>query len=219
MIYAIIAAGGQGMRFGGKLPKQFTSVEGEPIIRKTVGKFEETHEIDKIIVACPKEYIDMTREILKDAKKTVVTSGGSTRNDTIMKAIDFIEETYGIDEETIVVTHDGVRPFVTSELINESIVAAKENGASVVAVEAVDTMIISLDGKTVSEVPDRSKIYHVQTPQTFHALKLRRLYNSLTEEEKESLTDCSKIFLYKDEKVAIVKGDRRNIKITYQSDI
>ncbi len=219
MIYAIIAAGGQGMRFGGKLPKQFTSVEGEPIIRKTVGKFEETHEIDKIIVACPKEYIDMTREILKDAKKTVVTSGGSTRNDTIMKAIDFIEETYGIDEETIVVTHDGVRPFVTSELINESIVAAKENGASVAAVEAVDTMIISLDGKTVSEVPDRSKIYHVQTPQTFHALKLRRLYNSLTEEEKESLTDCSKIFLYKDEKVAIVKGDRRNIKITYQSDI
>lgn len=219
MVYAIIAAGGQGMRFGGKLPKQFTSVEGEPIIRKTVGKFEETREIDKIIVACPKEYINMTREILKDAKKTVVTSGGSTRNDTIMKAIDFIEETYGIDEETIVVTHDGVRPFVTSELINESITAAKENGASVAAVEAVDTMIISLDGKTVSEVPDRSKIYHVQTPQTFHALKLRRLYNSLTEEEKESLTDCSKIFLYKDEKVAIVKGDRRNIKITYQSDI
>lgn len=219
MIYAIIAAGGQGMRFGGKLPKQFTSVEGEPIIRKTVGKFEETCEIDKIIVACPKEYINMTRDILKDAEKTVVTSGGTTRNDTIMKAIDFIEETYGIDEKTIVVTHDGVRPFVTSELINECIVAAKENGASVAAVEAVDTMIISLDGKTVSEVPDRSKIYHVQTPQTFYALKLRRLYNSLTEEEKESLTDCSKIFLYKDEKVAIVKGDRRNIKITYQSDI
>lgn len=161
----------------------------------------------------------MTRDILKDAEKTVVTSGGTTRNDTIMKAIDFIEETYGIDEKTIVVTHDGVRPFVTSELINECIVAAKENGASVAAVEAVDTMIISLDGKTVSEVPDRSKIYHVQTPQTFYALKLRRLYNSLTEEEKESLTDCSKIFLYKDEKVAIVKGDRRNIKITYQSDI
>lgn len=219
MTYAIIAAGGQGMRFGGSVPKQFTLIDGTPILRLTVDKFEETPEIDKIIIACPEEFIEMTEEILKGTAKSYVTAGGETRNDTIMKAIDYIEKNDGLDENTIIVTHDAVRPFVTREIIAESIVSAKENGASVAAVEAVDTMIITEDGKTVSEVPDRSKIYHVQTPQTFSAMKLRNLYNSLTDEEKATLTDCSKIFLYKNEKVAIIKGDRKNIKITYQSDV
>lgn len=219
MTYAIIAAGGQGMRFGADIPKQFTLIDGIPILRLTVDRFEETAEIDKIIIACPEDFREMTEKILRGTAKTAITEGGATRNDTIMKAIDYIEETDGLDENTIIVTHDAVRPFVTSEIIRESIVSAEENGASVAAVEAVDTMIITEDGKTVSEVPDRSKIYHVQTPQTFRALKLRELYNSLTEEEKNSLTDCSKIFLYKNEKVAIIKGDRKNIKITYQSDV
>lgn len=219
MTYAIIAAGGQGMRFGAEIPKQFTLIDGKPILRLTVDRFEETKEIDRIIIACPEEFLEMTEEILKGTGKTAITSGGATRNDTIMKAIDFIEETDGLDENTIVVTHDAVRPFVTSEIIAESIASARENGASVAAVEAVDTMIFTEDGKTVSDVPDRSKIYHVQTPQTFKAMKLRDLFNSLSDEEKESLTDCSRIFLYKNEKVAIIKGDRRNIKITYQSDV
>ena len=219
MTYAIIAAGGQGMRFGADIPKQFTLIDGIPILRLTVDRFEETAEIDKIIIACPEDFREMTEKILRGTAKTAITEGGATRNDTIMKAIDYIEKTDGLDESTIIVTHDAVRPFVTSEIIRESIVSAEENGASVAAIEAVDTMIITEDGKTVSEVPDRSKIYHVQTPQTFRALKLRELYNSLTEEEKNSLTDCSKIFLYKNEKVAIIKGDRKNIKITYQSDV
>lgn len=219
MTYAIIAAGGQGMRFGADIPKQFTQIDGIPILRLTVDRFEETAEIDKIIIACPEDFREMTEKILRGTAKTAITEGGATRNDTIMKAIDYIEKTDGLDENTIIVTHDAVRPFVTSEIIRESIVSAEENGASVAAVEAVDTMIITEDGKTVSEVPDRSKIYHVQTPQTFRALKLRELYNNLTEEEKNSLTDCSKIFLYKNEKVAIIRGDRKNIKITYQSDV
>ncbi len=219
MTYAIIAAGGQGMRFGGSIPKQFTLIDGTPILRLTADKFEQTKEIDKVIIACPEEFIEMTETLLTGTAKTVVTPGGATRNDTIMKAIDFIEENYGLDETTIVVTHDAVRPFVTSEIITESIASARENGASVAAIEAVDTMIITEDGKTVSEVPDRSKIYHVQTPQTFSAMKLRSLYNSLTDGEKATLTDCSKIFLYKNERVAIIKGDRKNIKITYQSDV
>ncbi|MBR2316198.1 MAG: 2-C-methyl-D-erythritol 4-phosphate cytidylyltransferase [Clostridia bacterium] len=219
MTYAIIAAGGQGMRFGADIPKQFTLIDGIPILRMTVDRFEETDEIDKIIIACPEAFREMTEEILTGTAKTAVTEGGATRNDTIMKAIDYIEETDGLDENTVIVTHDAVRPFVTSEIIRESIISAEENGASVAAVEAVDTMIITEDGKTISEVPDRSKIYHVQTPQTFRAMKLRKLYNSLTDEEKASLTDCSKIFLYKNQKVAIIKGDRINIKITYQSDV
>lgn len=219
MTYAIIAAGGQGMRFGADIPKQFTLIDSTPILRLTVDKFEETPEIDKIIIACPEEFTEMTKVILEGTSKTAITQGGETRNDTIMKAIDYIEKTDGLDESTIVVTHDAVRPFVTREIIADSIFSARENGASVAAVEAVDTMIITEDGKTVSEVPDRSKIYHVQTPQTFSAMKLRSLYNSLTEEEKATLTDCSKIFLYKNEKVAIIKGDRKNIKITYQSDV
>lgn len=219
MNYAIIAAGGMGMRFGGDIPKQFTLINGIPILRMTVDKFEAAEDIYKVIVACPEEYVAAAEDILSDTEKTFVTAGGKTRNDTIMNAIAYIEKTDGLDENTLIVTHDAVRPFVTVELIGQCIASAKENGASVAAVEAVDTIIMTRDGKTVSAVPDRSTMYHVQTPQTFSALKLRELYNSLTDAEKDTLTDCSRIFIYKNEKVAIVKGDRENIKITFPDDV
>lgn len=218
MIYAIIAAGGVGSRFGADKPKQLIEINGESILTHTAKIFEDIDEISKTVVACPPDWLgECTRE-LDGLDKVCVVEGGKTRNDTVMNAIDFISENFGIDSETIVVTHDAVRPFVTPEIILESIKAAEKYGASVAAVEAVDT-IIECENGFVTHIPDRSKIYHVQTPQTFKAQKLRSLYSRLSESERAGLTDCSKIFVLNGEKVAVVKGDRANIKITYKSDI
>ncbi len=218
MTYAVIAAGGMGTRFGANKPKQLIEIDGESILMRTAKVFENIDKIEKTVVACPKEWIDECTRTLSGLEKVCVISGGETRNDTVMNAIDFIEENFGLDENTIVVTHDAVRPFVTERVILDSIDAAQKHGASVAAISAVDT-IIECENGFITHIPDRSKMFQVQTPQTFSALKLRQLYRSLSDEEKETLTDCSKIFVLKNEKVAVIEGERKNIKITYQSDI
>lgn len=218
MVYAIIAAGGMGTRFGANKPKQLVEIDGESILMRTAKIFENIDKIEKTVVACPKEWIEECKKTLDTLQKVCVISGGETRNDTVMNAIDFIEENFGLDEKTIVVTHDAVRPFVTKEVILESISAAEKFGASVAAISAVDT-IIECENGFITNIPDRKKMFQTQTPQTFSAMKLRRLYEELSDSEKEILTDCSKIFILKNEKVAVVEGDRANIKITYQGDI
>ncbi len=218
MTYAIIAAGGIGSRFGADKPKQLTEIENESILMRTAKIFENIDEIEKVVVACPVEWISECQMQLSGLNKVCVISGGSTRNETVMNAIDFIEDKFGLSEDTIVVTHDAVRPFVTEKIILDSISAARKYGAGVAAIPAVDT-VIECENGFVESIPDRRRMFQVQTPQTFGALKLRRLYSALSDEEKETLTDCSKIFVLSGEKVAVVEGDRANIKITYQSDI
>lgn len=218
MTYAIICAAGSGLRFGGEIPKQFIETGGEPILLKTVKVFEKTDAVKAIIVVCPESYIDKTAEILSQCSKTCITAGGADRNLSVMNGIAFIEKRFGLDEDTIVVTHDAVRPFVTERMINESIEEAKKYGASAAAIPAVDTVIETENGK-ITNVPDRSRMYMVQTPQTFYAKKLREIYNSLTEDEKKALTDCTRIYVSKGETVKIISGDVKNIKITYRTDI
>lgn len=218
MTYAIIAAGGIGSRFGADKPKQLIEIENESILMRTAKIFENIDEIEKVVVACPVEWISECQTQLSGLNKVCVISGGSTRNETVMNAIDFIEDKFGLSEDTIVVTHDAVRPFVTEKIILDSISAARKYGAGVAAIPAVDT-VMECENGFVESIPDRRRMFQVQTPQTFGALKLRRLYSALSDEEKETLTDCSKIFVLSGEKVAVVEGDRANIKITYQSDI
>lgn len=218
MAYAIICAGGKGLRFGGDRPKQFIEIDGDPILHKTVSVFEKTNGIEKIVVVCPEDFISDAEEILSDCKKAYATKGGSDRNLSVMNGIAFIEGNFSLDEGTIIVTHDAVRPFVTEKMITDSIAAAEKYGASVAAVPCVDT-IIEVENGNVTAVPDRSRMYNVQTPQTFFAKKLRDLYLSLSDEEKEVLTDCSRIYVSKGETVKIIEGDVKNIKITYKSDI
>lgn len=223
MIYAAVLAGGIGSRMGADKPKQFLEFGGMPVIVHTVGRFLKCDEIDRVIVMTPAEWCGYTEELLashfgKTAEITVA-AGGPTRNETLMNAISVIEADGNLDEETVIVTHDAVRPFVTERMIRENIAAARETGACETAFPATDTIIETGDGRYVTEVPDRSRLWMVQTPQTFRAKKLRELYMSLTEEEKEVLTDAARIYVMKDEPVEIVRGESWNIKITYPQDI
>ena len=218
MIYAVLAAGGIGSRMGADKPKQYIEIGGKAIIAHTAEKFLNCERIGKVIVLCPADWVDYTREIFSGTE-VIVINGGDTRNETLMKAIDYIEESDGLSEDTYLVTHDAVRPFVTEEIINNNIDAMLKYGATGTVIPATDTIFQSSKGEIIDSIPDRSELYQAQTPQCFGALKLRELYQSLSNKEKDILTDGCKIYLLKGEDVHLVKGDVSNIKITYPHDL
>ncbi len=223
-VFGVVLAGGIGSRMGNvEKPKQFMEVGGKPIIVHTIEKFVVNPDFEKIIVLSPKSWIkytqDVIRKYIKNAVGIDVIEGGITRNDTIMNAIRHIEEQYGLDDETVIVTHDSVRPFVTHRILTDNIRYAKEMGACDTVIPATDTIVESMDNQCITAIPDRSKMYQGQTPQSFKAKKLRDVFMALTEEEKRSLTDACKILVLKGEKVHLVDGEVFNIKITYPYDL
>ena len=224
MIFAAILAGGIGSRMGGTdTPKQFLTLGNKPVIIHTIEKFVINENIDKIIVLTPKNFITHTNNIISeyisDKDDIVVIEGGETRNDTLMNSIRYIEDTFGIDDDSIILTHDSVRPFVTHRIIEDNIEAAKRYGACDTVVPATDTIVESVNGKTIESIPVRDYYYQGQTPQSFNIKKLFNLITSLTEEESNILTDACKIFTLKDEDVYLVDGEVTNIKITYPYDL
>ncbi len=223
MIYACILAGGIGSRMGNEKPKQYINIGDKPIILHTIEKFCLCSEFEEILILCPKDWIEYTKGLIKkhigSDNSIKVLLGGDTRNETIMNAIRYIEKSGNLDEDTIVVTHDAVRPFVTYRIIEDNIKAAKEFGACDTVIPATDTIVESTDGNSVSSIPNRASLYQGQTPQSFKALKLKELYESLEESEKAILTDAAKIFVIKGETVSLVRGENSNIKITYPYDL
>ena len=225
MNYGVVVAGGIGSRMGAEKPKQFLTIGSKPIIVHTVEKFVLFSDLEKIIVLTPEDWIEYTRDLLKknlgDALmgRVAVIQGGATRNETIMNSISYIEQNYGLNDDTVIITHDAVRPFVTHRIIQDNIDAVMQYGATDTVVPATDTIVESLDGDIISFIPDRSKMYQGQTPQSFKAKELRDTYMALTQEEKDILTDATKIYVLKGKPVKLVKGESFNIKITYPYDL
>ena len=224
MIFAAILAGGIGSRMGGTdTPKQFLPLGKKPVIIHTIEKFVINENIDKTIVLIPKNFIahtdNLIGEYIGDNEDIIVIEGGDTRNDTLMNSIRYIEDNFGIDDESIILTHDSVRPFVTHRIIQDNIDAAKKYGACDTVIPATDTIVESINGKTIESIPVRDYYYQGQTPQSFNIKKLFNLINSLTEAEANILTDACKIFTLKDEDVHLVEGEVTNIKITYPYDL
>lgn len=224
MVYALVLAGGIGRRMGDvNKPKQYMNIGDKPIIVHTIEKFCLYEEFERVVVLCPKEWVEHTKSLIKKyiatSDNVVVIEGGSMRNETIMKGISFIENEGNLNDETIIVTHDAVRPFVTYRMIKENIEVTKVFGACNTVIPATDTIVCSVDQKTIAQIPDRAELYQGQTPQSFQALKLKELYESLDDDEKEVLTDACKIFILKGQEVRLVNGETFNIKITYPYDI
>ena len=224
MIFAAILAGGIGSRMGGTdTPKQFLTLGDKPVIVHTIEKFVINSKFDKIIVLSPKSFINHTNNLIREyfggSEKIIVLEGGETRNDTIMNSLNYITENFDIDDDSIIVTHDSVRPFVTHRIIEDNIDAAKKFGACDTVIPAPDTIVESVNGNTISSIPIRANYYQGQTPQSFNINKLSTLIGSLTDDEANILTDACKIFTLKDEDVYLVDGEVTNIKITYPYDL
>lgn len=222
MVYAVILAGGSGTRMGAKMPKQFLNICSRPVIIRSADAFVSSGLCESIIITVPAEFKEYTRslvnEYLPDCKIDVV-SGGQNRNSSLLNALEFIKLNKPYDEAAVVLTHDAVRPFINKRIIADNIKAVREFGGCNTVVKCVDTVLVSEDGKFISSVPERKKLYNAQTPQSFNFTELLNIYENMTDDEKENMTDACSVFLKYGKKVALVDGDQNNIKITYKSDI
>ena len=208
-VYAVIVAGGCGSRMGADMPKQYIPLAGTPILLHTVRAFLKF--ADAVFVACPESFVEYTRQLV--GEYATVIPGGKTRMESVKKILERISP----KDDDIILTHDGVRPFISERIIKENIEEAKKHLACGTFIPTVDTICLSEDGAVLSAVPDRTHMYNVQTPQTFNINLLKELLSSC--EEKEKFTDLCGLAVFMGKKVHMVMGDSTNIKITTPADI
>lgn len=220
--YAVILAGGIGSRMGEiKLPKQFLEIGNKPIIIHTINQFLASNSFNKICIAIHKDWVKYLNELLTNysisKEQVIVIEGGTDRLGSIENSLDFLK-LQQIKEDDIVVIHDAVRPFISQEIINNAITETKKHGATVAIVPVKDTMIYS-ENEIATDMPDRSKIFHGQAPDSF---KFGLIYNSLkslTKEERKHITGTAQICQVKNIKIHTYLGDEKNIKITTIVDL
>lgn len=225
MAFAAILAGGSGVRMGNpEKPKQFLMLGDKPIVIHTLEKFCASGLFERVLLLCPQTWMQQAKDLVKrhcpQFEECIdIVRGGSVRNETIMNAIEHIEKAFDVTDQTVLVTHDAVRPFVSYRIIEENIRFAERFGACDTVVPATDTIVESIDGETIASIPNRNDLFQGQTPQSFKMLHLKELFLSLSDSEKSILTDACKIFVLRGEDVALVRGDETNIKITYPQDM
>lgn len=224
MIFGAILAGGIGSRMHmADMPKQFLPLGDKPIVIHTVEKFLTCSRFEQVYIGVHADWVGYMNDLIQRhvpamADRITVVSGGSDRNETIFNIVRAIEDRFGESEDNIIVTHDSVRPFVTVRMIEENILGAEQYGAVDTVVPAVDTIVVSEDGQVISQIPNRARMYQGQTPQSFRISLLKQMYESLSGEEKKTLTDACKICVVRNYPVHLVMGSVTNLKITTPGD-
>lgn len=213
---AIIMAAGKGKRMQTAVSKQFLPVCGKEILAWTVDVFEKSPLVDTILLmasADGKEDVQHLWDSYGWKKVATVLEGGKERQNSVANGLAAVGE-----ETDIVLIHDGVRPFVTEEMIADSIVAAQAYGGAVIGVPAKDTIkVCSADGLAV-ETPDRSTLWQIQTPQTFQR---DLIVNAYEKADRDGFlgTDDASVAEFAGHQVKVVMGSYRNIKITTKEDL
>lgn len=219
MVFAAILAGGVGSRMNiESMPKQFLPLGSKPIFIHTLNKFQLTPGFDAIFIGVHKDWLDFAREAIRNeivgSTPVYVVPGGSDRNATIMSIIEGIELEFGACDDSIIVTHDSVRPFVKISTIESNIRKLERFDACDTVVPATDTIVESADGATIASIPVRSSMYQGQTPQSFRIGALKKIYDTMPKRDIEQLTDACKMFVLAGVPVGLVEGDPANIKLT-----
>ncbi|MCJ0966745.1 2-C-methyl-D-erythritol 4-phosphate cytidylyltransferase [Mammaliicoccus sciuri] len=208
----IIPAAGQGKRMGTEINKLFLEINGETIIRQTVAVFQEIDSCEQIFIAAHPDEVELMEDHLKDFSKVAgVIPGGKERQHSINEVLKVL-----IDTEVVMV-HDGARPFITQEKINQLYQDALTKDAVILAVQAKDTIKQVIDG-VVEQTYDRSTIWQVQTPQAFKRDIILKAYEQ-AETQNYLGTDDASLVERAGYKVHISNGDYDNIKITTHEDL
>ena len=219
--FAVILAGGIGQRMGESLPKQFIKLSGCPIIILTIRRILSVLEFDKIIIVIHpdwKQYLqNQIEEYQISTEKIIITSGGKERLDSIKNSLKQIMLISNSPDDIVVIC-DAVRPFVSKEILQNSIKMSRSHGACVCALPAIDTMLY-VENNIITSVPLRKNIFHGQAPDSFQVSILNEALNSLTEDEKKIITGTAQICVLKHIPVYTIPGDIKNIKITTPDDI
>jgi 2-C-methyl-D-erythritol 4-phosphate cytidylyltransferase len=214
---AVIVSAGKGHRFTKGKKKQFHLLAGKPVLAHTLDKFEACPLIHSILLVVGQEDMDYCLEEIVEKyhyqKISQIVPGGKRRQDSVKNAIDTLS-----GDVNVVVIHDGVRPFVTREMIEDSIRAASKFQAALVAMPVKDTIkIVHADG-TVLKTLDRETLWQIQTPQTFRVTLIKEAYRRATEEGFFGTDDASLVERL-GVKVHVLPGSYSNLKITTPEDL
>lgn len=209
--YAIIVAGGRGLRMGGELPKQFLPLGGKPVLMRTLELFE--GEVSRIILVLPEDHIPFWEELCERYHFTLphtVALGGETRFHSVRSGLSHLPQ------EGLVAVHDGVRPLASHELIRRSFEEAEQSGAALPACPVTDSLRLRQDeGK--SEAVDRSRYVAVQTPQTFDLGRLQQAYQ---QDYSPLFTDDASVYEAASlGSITLIDGEETNIKLTTPRDL
>lgn len=212
--YIIVVAGGKGLRMGGDIPKQFLPVNGRPVLMRTLERFREYDEDINIILVLPKAQQDYWSHLCSEYDFHIphqIADGGATRFHSVQNGLKLIPDT----AQGIVGVHDGVRPFVSTDVISHCYEAARVHKAVIPVTPVVETLRhINADGSGDNVL--RSDYRLVQTPQTFD---IQLLKQANKQQYRESFTDDASVVEGIGQKVTMVEGNRENIKITTPFDL
>lgn len=213
---AILVAAGKGRRMGTEISKQFLPLCGKEILAHTMAHFEQSPAIRDIILVIGGEMgadIEAMEREYGWKKLIAIATGGRERQDSVWSGLQQLPR-----DTEIVLIHDGVRPFVTAEMIENSIQTAWEMGACVVGVPAKDTIKICDAAQMAIATPDRNSLWQIQTPQTFRTEIIREAYEKAIA-AGFSGTDDASVAEFGGNAVRVILGDYRNIKITTREDL
>ena len=225
MNYIIVVAGGKGLRMGGEIPKQFLPVGGKPVLMRTLERFREYSPELRIILVLPEAQQDYWRQLCREYHFTVehtIANGGETRFHSVKNGLALIPD----DAQGVVGVHDGVRPFVSTDVIGRCYEAARTLEAVIPVTPVVETLRYvghqtdddksTLHGNATSRNVLRSDYRLVQTPQTFTVSLLKRAYAL---PYTDAFTDDASVVEALGHNVSMVDGNRENIKITTPFDL
>ena len=220
MTNALIFAGGSGTRMNSKSrPKQFLQFYGKELIMHTLENCQNHFEINGIAVVCIEEWIPYLNKLLEkygiDKVKAIV-SGGVTGQESIFKGLKAIK-TFDKDEKSIVLIHDGVRPFINEDVISSCIKSVKEKGSAITVVPATETIITSEDGK-ISTITDRSKCCLARAPQCFYLDDILDAHHKAIKDGNLNMIDSASLMKFYGHELYTVQGNADNIKITTPAD-
>ena len=219
MNIAIILAGGKGTRMNLDTPKQYVLINNKPLIVHTIEAFNSVNEIDAIYLTCLKETKEYMLRLVNEYnlnKVKRIVDGGNTRQESVFNALKAIKDDK-VDENSVVLIHDGARLNVSQRIILDNIKAASEFDACVTAVKATDSLFICNPNFGKLEYLNRDEVYQAQTPQSF---KFSLIYNAHLDAFNSGITSATDdACLVKNKAIKVVLGDDKNIKVTTKSDL
>lgn len=219
MNLALIFAGGYGQRMNTRsIPKQFLSVDGKPIIIHTLEVFESSAEIDAIIISCVAEYIEYLESQLARfhiRKVKAIVAGGSTGQESICNGLVKASEIF--PSKSIVLIHDGVRPFIDGETIRRNVESVKKYGSAITTSPVTETVGIVENGE-ISQIVKRQNAVICRAPQSFYLEDVLNLHRQALQDGLSNATDTASLMKAYGKKLKLIEGPVDNIKITTQLD-
>lgn len=221
MNIGVIFAGGVGMRMHTRgIPKQFLKVNGKPIIVHTVEIFENTSEIDAVVVVVPNDSISLMANLVSKfnlSKVRNIVSGGDTGQLSIFSGLKAAKKMSN-SEKDIVIIHDGVRPLINGDVINNNIQSVKEKGSAITVAPAKETLIIVNNDQKIESVLARDKSRIAKAPQSFYLHEILDIEEKAIASGKNNFVDSSTLMAFYGKKLFTVEGPYENIKITTPDD-